>query len=266
MLDQNWGISSLSNAILRPRRTMNVGGHSFEAYEPLLIFDEADIMLTTQASRSSVARGGKENSSLVHWSRIEDIQVGLSKGKLSDIGLSLLTNAIAVEYISGAAYYVSTSELKQLDSSGQCELTNIPHISGNYKMFAYDVSNGTEMEKKTINVVLDNTIEVTNAANALVKIFYYYDYNGAVKEIILQQSYFEGYFQLEGKTTIVDDNGEKRSLFVIFPKIAIINEVAFELTSSKTPTMANFQFEALTDTYLGNKTALYYVVLDDVID
>ena len=266
MLNQEWAFSSLESAILRPRKEMLIGNRTFEAYEPVLIFDSADIVIANVTPEVTLAKGGKTNGALIAWSRNQDISVSLSKGKLSDIGLNLLSNSIAVDYISSATYYVGTSELKQLDSSGRCTLANTPVNDGVYKMFAYDVNSEEELDKKAVTIISGNEVEVTDGEDLVVKIYYYYDYNGDVKEIVLQQKYFNGTFKLEGKTTAVDVDGNERSLFVVFPKISIISSMQVRLGAAQIPNFVQFDFQALEDDYLGEKTSLYYVLLDDKID
>ena len=141
-----------------------------------------------------------------------------------------MTNSIAEEYISTTDYYISTNERHQLDASGRCVLIHNPHVQGNYKVVAYNLESDVELDSKAVSVVSGNLIEVTGGANLIVSITYYYNYDGDIKELILKNESFNGTFHLEGKTTIVEDNGEKRSVFVVFPKISLVGGMLTKAT------------------------------------
>ena len=267
MLEYAANVNSLHSAVLRPIAARTIGARSFEAYEPIAYFDSADVLITNLPTRTVTAHGGQGDNTKIVWGQITDLDVVISKGTLTDYGLALLTNAFAEIYPAHNAYYVNTTELHTTDGSGDVLLDNTPYVIGNNKMFAYDLDSEVTLDKKTVSIISGRTVRVTGAANTNVLIDYYYDYSdGDVTEFIIQKELNQGYFQLEGRTTLIDYDGNKRSVYVVFPKVSIESTFSFRLGANQPPQVGDFQMRAMSVDWDGIQTPMVIKVLETLID
>lgn len=264
-MESNFGIKDLYQASLIATQTTKIGNRIFFEGEPVLVFNEVQLMEINEKTKLAAARGGFHNPALIVWESKEPLMFSLTQGVISKLGLSILIGAELISKNDDIVIHKNEDEL-ELDGHGDVELKFSPLLDKPY--FCY-LKDGGALQDKIECSITNNILHCgIENANKVVFISYYFIYNGMSTTFKVDHRSFLGAFAFEGRFYSKDNvSGLNVTNILTIPKVSVISNLNFTMGEKANPLLSSFFFSALP--FLNNESkneVLNIVQLNEDID
>ena len=262
-MDQLFGAKQMYQVAFKARADMSFGSRKVVKGEPLVYFNDVELVTATQKVKPVMARGGKKNMPQVIWEDNEEVQFSLVDGVISSIGLALLTNANLLSAPKHGEPIIHKQEDVLLDSNGDAELENAPIITS--PIFCFLLDNGIIQTKITHTGINDKVISFGSAnADKEVSVDYYFYYGDPIDLYVLGKERFNGLLSIEGKFYASgEEDGLKRTGLITLPKVKIISNLNLKLGNVGEPMVSSFNVVSMPDKTPNSDSAVMEILMLD---
>lgn len=236
-----FGAKELYDVTLRVRNQETIDNQVLEPNEPLATFQKIQYGVLNESTSLVHAQGGHGNQVLVSWKDVHEVHFKFSQGIFTKRDLALLSNS-ALETTSEVA--IPTIEYHKVDETNKIRLKHMP-IDGT--LFIYYARGQKKMGKLSWPYYYhidgqEVTFTLDEIKFSTVKVIYNYSYTNKNETIYIGKPMINGYLELTGKTTLVDDiTGKKNTAIIRIPKMEIASDFSIMLGLNVTPMKISFE-------------------------
>lgn len=256
-----------------------VGGHEFNAGQPVFVIDTATASSMEQATSTVYAQGGRGYNRLVAWEGEKTMTFRVTDALMSPMGLAVLAGAglkkdadvkhihctydVALAANDGTATikYDALAEELGIPTSTMTEilvcndtglkpyatvLDSVGAIKGWLKAADEVTISGNPADaskgSNLISVTKDSGLKVTaeSAKGETIKLDFYVVMSDGASEITIAPDDFGGYFYVEADTLYRNQNGKDMAATLTFPRVKI--QSGFTMSMSATGDPSTFEF------------------------
>ncbi len=269
MLDQYFGLKELHEVTLRAKTPMQFGSRLIEAGEPVLYFENVEMSVLQEDSRTIMARGGWANMPRVIWEDRSEVVFSLQEGVLSSASMGILLSANVTDRVANEPLYVpkregpfilnTYTEPSTQNTYHVFDLQNDPVDYPEKKTFIFKYERDTIQQKMygkrvgvdddatkifglhKIAVFEDKNCEIPADIKGEYIIDYYYKYEDEALFYKVNKERFNGLFTLEGKFYAKDENeGMNYTNLLYMPKVRVVSNINLRLGERADPTVGTF--------------------------
>ena len=249
---------------------MEINEEWFEEGEPIMFFDNIQIAYLEETKSRTNARGGTGNQVFIKWEDTKGMDIQLSEGVVSKMGLSLLSNSKIFSKKSNIVPIPYTEKVESYEEDGNWylslrhKLLSAPYVYKNgikITDFRYrnEMVGNEEKGKILINEKCDESSEYY--------VYYEYEYTGQTENLQIGQRLVKGFLSLTGRMRIKDDqSGKETTCLVEIPKVELMSDLTLRLGSEVSPALYNFYLRAHPVGDRGNQYVCKITLLDKDID
>lgn len=257
----------LYDVYLKATYPMEIGKRKFEVGEPVVHLDRVQTSGFQEVSDYVTAHGGFADATRIIWTNTRELRVNFQQGVFSPKDLALAINANLVDYVSGSAIWVTTTEDHESDENGQFELNH--HLCQN--LFVYKQSTGEKVSYTVTDVEdLDNvhrSVVTVQDIYTDYRVNYQYDDLEGCQMLQIGNKLLNGFLQFEGKTRVKDDtNGIVTTGLLVIPKFKLMSGLSIVLGAQATPISAKFTGVGLPVGVKGNTRVCEFYFLNTDVD
>lgn len=279
-----FGVREIVDVVFKATEdNQKVGTKVFKKYQPVFMIDTATTSSLEQATTTVYAQGGKGYARLIAWEGEKTMTFTVTDALMSPMGLAVLTGAGLISPSADKEMHVHMTINKNLDASGQTEVTlaDLKSETGlngatsfavctksDLAPFAtkldgsgagidwFDsvkITGGTPSAGEEYTTVDENnaatfTVAGDSAKNSTVQLDFYLIMNNAaaIQEVDIAPESFGGYFYVEAQTLFRrEDSGQDMAAELIIPKAKIQSAFTFTMAASGDPSTFDFVMDAM---------------------
>ena len=279
-----FGVREIVDVVFKATEdNQKVGTKVFKKYQPVFMIDTATTSSLEQATTTVYAQGGKGYARLIAWEGEKTMTFTVTDALMSPMGLAVLTGAGLISPTSDKEMHVHMTINKNLDASGETEVTlaDLKSETGLNGAESFAVCTKSDLapfatkldgsgagidwfDSVTISggtpsaggeyTVVDESNSVTfavagdSAKNSTVQLDFYLIMNNAaaIQEVDIAPESFGGYFYVEAQTLFRrEDSGQDMAAELIIPKAKIQSAFTFTMAASGDPSTFDFVMDAM---------------------
>ena len=259
MDDKIFSISDISDCILTPLFSTEINGKTFEAGEPITIFDSLQVCDIAELKSIARASGGKGDRTRVTWETTKEVNINFANGVFSSLQLGLLGNNHL-----GTAEYVDIPMLEKGLEVSENNSVGLKQVPQDGCFFYLDATN----ERLTQFEINGKKITFNQEVKPYSKITAYYTFKHKNAEIIsIGQRMFRGFLNFSAKTRIKDkETGRVTTGILMIPKLKVTSDFAIRLGENVAPSIGRFSFTAFPVGQRGNEKVMELILLNEDLD
>lgn len=242
---QEMGIKDLEHVVLKAKEEVELGGHLYEAGEPILYFRNIQIAMLSENTRVIAARGGFLNQPRVVWEDRSDVTFQFSNGTLNPISLNMLLEA---NMLRPSTIYVPMQEVVDIDSYGNAFLTQepAPDKKSFFKLFSLE-----NLQTKVMPLSMDGrkiTFDKKYGDQSVVADYYFIPKNSPIT-YTMDRERKANLYTLEATFYLKDENdGLLHTGILEMPKVYIMSNINLRMGERADPTVGTFRIVAMPET------------------
>jgi hypothetical protein len=267
----NFGMKELYGVTLKTTSILEINGEIYEEDEPILSFEKIQIGSFDEIKDRRIASGGVGNTTRIIWNDTKGMNIQISEGIVSKIGLSLISNSKIFRRADDLVVPYNEILESEKDENGNYVLNlryplfKRPYVRRNGEKIT-NFSFGNLDEKGRISV--KNVDDEAEIEPPVYVVYYDYIYEGNQSNMVIGQRAVRGAFlSLTGRMRVKDDQtGKEVTCLVNFPKVELISDLTLRLGEGVTPYVYGFHLLAHPVGERGNQYVGDYIILDRDID
>lgn len=268
-----FGVKELYGVALKCTSNMEVNKEWFEEGEPLIFFDKLQIAYLDEQKRRTEAKGGYGNATLVKWEDTTGMNIQLSEGVISKMGLSILSNSKILSQDNSTITIPYSEEGESVKESDNKYYLYLRHeIAKDKKPYVY--RNGKKIKgfnygnfNSKGRILINNVNDEAEIDPPKYTVYYDYKYTGNAENLCIGQRLVRGFLSLTGRMRLKDDqSGKETTCLVEFPKVELMSDLTMRLGSGVNPCVYGFNLRAHPVGERGNQYVCKFTMLDEDID
>lgn len=265
-----FGVKELYGVALKCTSNMEINGKWFQEGEPIIFFDKLQIAYLDEQKRRTAAKGGYGNATLVKWEDTTGMNIQLSEGVISDMGLSILSNSRILSQDKNTILipYSETLESEKEEGGYALQLKHLPQER------PYVYRNGEKINEflyQNVNskgkILINNVNDEAEIEPPKYTVYYEYKYTGNANNLCIGQRLVRGFLSLTGRMRLKDDqSGKETTCLIEIPKVELMSDLTMRLGSGVSPYVYGFNLQAHPVGERGNQYVCKFTMLDEDID
>jgi hypothetical protein len=268
-----FGVKELYGVVLKCTSNIEINGKWFQEGEPIIFFDKIQIAYLDEQKHRTSAKGGYGNQALIKWEDTTGMNIQLSEGVISDVGLSILSNSKILSQDKDTIL-IPYSEILESEKEG----TNVyalclKHIPVNENAI-YLYRNGKrissfdyEINNSKGKILINDVDDEAEIEPPKYNVYYEYIYTGNANNLCIGQRLVRGFLSLTGRMRLKDDqNGKETTCLIEIPKVELMSDLTMRLGSGVSPYVYGFNLQAHPVGERGNQYVCKFTMLDEDID
>ena len=147
-MNNEFGIKELYSVKIKATSNIEIGNHSFEPGENIVVFDKIQIGNIEEIRKTVTAHGGYDDRDLVWWDTTKSVSVKFLQGIVDKMQFSLMSNSKIFSVNETVPILLSAREVVESDGEGKIELKDREVIRG---VFIYKVETGERLNYQRIS-------------------------------------------------------------------------------------------------------------------
>ena len=263
-MKNEFGIKELYTVKIKATSNIEIGNHTFEQGENIVVFDKIKIGNIEQIRKTVTAHGGYEDRDLIWWDTTKGVSIDFAQGIVNKMQFSLISNSKLFALDKEAVpILLSARESVESDDEGKIRLKDRESIRS---VFIYKVDTG---EKLTYTRVDNNIYQIGEPFTEVIVDYNYTYRNGADKNVIGQiaTSGSNDTLWFEGRTKTYDDEtGTVKTGILVIPRFKIVSHLLLTLGENANPMVHKFSGMGLPYGDKGESRVMEIFYLNDDID
>ncbi len=260
MSQKEFSMLELREVAIRSLRDFKFNDRDVSYGEIIALFDKITIANFGEQRQYVSARGGYRNRSWVVWQTKRDLTLNFVQGIFSKSQMAVMTNSRLLTESPEMPIILSKIEEVETNEFGKAQLSRIPAPKTRY--FVYNKKTGEKLD-----IEISDTGEIVYAPYQELVVDYYYCYRAGYSYLTLGQELFDGFVQLQGKTTLqADETGKECTVVLTIPKLKILSNINFALGKNQTPLATQFSAVAIPVGDGGDQRVMEMTFLSDDVD
>ena len=256
---QMFGIKEIYECVIKSTYDIEINNKIIKAGEPIVSFENLQIVNFTEIKNRVSAKGGYNNQSWVSWDSTKEERIDFSQGIFSKIHLAILGNSkINKKYGIEIPKY-ETGEISE-DYDFVLKFNPIKD-----KVFVYNADTGENINfSLENNKIIFNKKEVEPYTN--IQVYYNFIYDEC-DVISVGKSLINGFLQLTAKVKMKNDmNGKIVTGVINIPKMKLMSDFSIRLGNDAPPAIGYFSVIGYPVGSKGSNRVMDFIMLNDDID
>ena len=262
-MNNEFGIKELYSVKIKATSNIEIGNHSFEPGENIVVFDKIQIGNIEEIRKTVTAHGGYDDRDLVWWDTTKSVSVKFLQGIVDKMQFSLMSNSKIFSVNETVPILLSAREVVESDGEGKIELKDREVIRG---VFIYKVETGERLNYQRIS---NNVYKIDDSFTDVVVDYSYTYLNGADKNVIGQiaADRSNATMWFEGRTKVKDDiTGTVKTGIFVIPRFRIVSHLLLTLGENANPMVHSFTGMGVPYGERGDSRVMEIFYLNDDID
>lgn len=259
---QDMGIKDLEHVTIKSKNAIQFGDRQLEAGEPVLYFENIQMAVLSENTRTVAARGGFYNEPRVMWESRDEAHFAFSNGTLNQYSFELLLGSKFLEQQPNLKVPFADINI-ELDNNGIGYLTHEPLL--NEKIFVFIFSEDNIQERIKNFQINGNQISLGNEyAGVNITVDYYFNYEHKTLSYTLARERLTNLYTLEATFDLKDENnGIITTGLIEMPKVHIVSNINLRLGELADPMVSAFNVIAMPEKKGNQEEVICQITLFD---